>query len=436
MARSHPSFLERAQNFDGAHAPDVSVEVPAMDHGVDVRAEEQEGQILRAGARAEEVPRGVDAHLEARLPHQTRDVLSRGQIGFREPEARDPALGVAPELAQLLESAAQAFPVDVKLWRVTLLRSRRGRRQEGERRDGDPHFSISEVQLRTIESGAELVSATLVAIRNLWPSSLTSYENRSKAGLPVGGGAPGTRPPASWLRSWRRPSPSPPSSLRSGTDRTTRFRPAAISAPLRRGSRPAICWSSREKERRRPPSCPTHSKSRPQSDHPGRTARLPPPSCASVKGRSSRSGHVRYAERAVFFQQDVLAVVRPIQGTEIGIASARDFILRPGTVRVLQIKRKNQASVGRVHELRAIGTPDRHIVQPWVEREPCRRIPGWILDPEVGASLGIRLIHGNPSPIGRELHIVVPGGPTHRARAAFRFGRTMSAEIAVRPLPV
>jgi hypothetical protein len=36
------------------------------------------------------------------------------------------------------------------------------------------HFSISEAQLRRTESGAELGWSTLVAIRNLCPSSLTS----------------------------------------------------------------------------------------------------------------------------------------------------------------------------------------------------------------------------------------------------------------------
>jgi len=36
------------------------------------------------------------------------------------------------------------------------------------------HFSISEAQLRRTESGAELGSSTLVAIRNLRPSPLTS----------------------------------------------------------------------------------------------------------------------------------------------------------------------------------------------------------------------------------------------------------------------
>jgi hypothetical protein len=36
------------------------------------------------------------------------------------------------------------------------------------------HFSISEAQLRRTESGAELGSSTLVAIRNLCPSPLTS----------------------------------------------------------------------------------------------------------------------------------------------------------------------------------------------------------------------------------------------------------------------
>src|SRR6266404_3969587 len=44
---------------------------------------------------------------------------------------------------------------------------------------GQFYFSISEAQFRRIERGAALASSTLVAIRNLCPSPLTSYEKTS-----------------------------------------------------------------------------------------------------------------------------------------------------------------------------------------------------------------------------------------------------------------
>src|SRR3990172_10253073 len=42
MARPHAVVVERSHDLDGAHAPDVSVEVATVEHGIDVRAEKQE----------------------------------------------------------------------------------------------------------------------------------------------------------------------------------------------------------------------------------------------------------------------------------------------------------------------------------------------------------------------------------------------------------
>src|SRR3990172_2718086 len=119
-------------------------------------------------------------------------------------------------------------------------------------------------------------------------------------------------------------------------------------------------------------------------------------------------------QRLVFLEQYVLAIVRPVQGTKLGIACTRDLFLRTGTVGILQIRTKNQAAVRREENLLAIGTPDRGHIQRRVESEPCRGIPGWILDPKVGASLRIGLIGGNPAPVRRELHVVIPGRLTYR----------------------
>src|SRR5438105_14137260 len=115
MAGLHVFVVERVHHFDGAHAADVSVEVSAVQHWIDVRAEKQYWQLLRASAPAEDVSRRIHANLKACLLHETDDVFASGHIGLRETDASDTAFGIPTELAQFLKRALQTLRVDMKL---------------------------------------------------------------------------------------------------------------------------------------------------------------------------------------------------------------------------------------------------------------------------------------------------------------------------------
>src|SRR5882762_7957376 len=116
VASLHARVVQSADYFDGAHAADVSIEVSTMENGINVRAEEQFRQLLRACAQAEDVSGGIDADLERGLLHQADGVFPSRHIGFRESAARDTALRIPAELTQFLERALQTIRVDVKLW--------------------------------------------------------------------------------------------------------------------------------------------------------------------------------------------------------------------------------------------------------------------------------------------------------------------------------
>src|SRR5882672_10973946 len=103
----HVSVVQSADYFDGAHAANVSIEVSAMENGINVRAEEQNGELLRAGAQAKDVSRGVDTDLERSLLHQANDVFAGRHIGLRESGAGNTAIGIPPKLAQFFERALQ-----------------------------------------------------------------------------------------------------------------------------------------------------------------------------------------------------------------------------------------------------------------------------------------------------------------------------------------
>src|SRR6202162_1914094 len=84
----HASVVQSADHFDGAHAADVPIEVSAVKDGINVRAEEQFRQLLRACAQTEDVSGGIDANLERSLLHQAHNVFPSGHIGLRESGAR------------------------------------------------------------------------------------------------------------------------------------------------------------------------------------------------------------------------------------------------------------------------------------------------------------------------------------------------------------
>src|SRR5207245_8887124 len=105
----------RPQHCDVSHAHNASIEGSAVQHSIDVRAEKQYWQLLRASAPAEDVSRRIDANLKACLLHETDDVFASGQIGRRETNASDTAFGIPAELAQFLKRSLQTLRVDMKL---------------------------------------------------------------------------------------------------------------------------------------------------------------------------------------------------------------------------------------------------------------------------------------------------------------------------------
>src|SRR5258706_10098137 len=89
VASLHASVVQSADDFDGAHAADVSIKVSAMENGINVRAEEQFRQLLRACAQTKDVSGGIDTDLERRLLYQANDVLPSGHICLPESRSRD-----------------------------------------------------------------------------------------------------------------------------------------------------------------------------------------------------------------------------------------------------------------------------------------------------------------------------------------------------------
>src|SRR5882724_4372667 len=69
MTSLHVPVVQSADDFDGAHAADVPIEVSAMEDGINVRAEEQFRQLFRPCAQSEDISGGIDAHLERGLLH-------------------------------------------------------------------------------------------------------------------------------------------------------------------------------------------------------------------------------------------------------------------------------------------------------------------------------------------------------------------------------
>src|SRR5262249_43588394 len=87
--------------------------ITAFGHGVNVRADHQWLQIrIAARAAPDDVARGVNAHVELRLPHQLHRVFAAFQISVAVGEAADAALRILPELGKLAQMVVPPLPVD------------------------------------------------------------------------------------------------------------------------------------------------------------------------------------------------------------------------------------------------------------------------------------------------------------------------------------
>ena len=141
MARGGLFVLQRPHHLEGAHAPDVAVEVAALGDRIDVGAEEDRGKGgLGSGPPAVDVGRGIDPHLEPGLLHALDQPVACGLVFAREADPRDPPFGVLAELGQAEEQVLQPAPVDVDRRRSRARERQRGRAEAGGR---PPHRFFS-----------------------------------------------------------------------------------------------------------------------------------------------------------------------------------------------------------------------------------------------------------------------------------------------------
>ncbi len=106
MCIEHPHDLNRCERTQR------TVEIAAVRDGIDVRAEQDRGEIAPVPfTSGDNVPGGIDRRREPRLAHDPHDVGAAGHVRIREADTTHPvpelASGWASEVAQLLEMAPQ-----------------------------------------------------------------------------------------------------------------------------------------------------------------------------------------------------------------------------------------------------------------------------------------------------------------------------------------
>ena len=106
------TFLHRLRDLDAGEHAERPVEVPAVVHGVDVRADEDGRSVgIPPLPAAEEVPDGVLADREASLFHKGGDEVLGGPLFFREREPGHAARLLFAYLRKLREPAPQPLAV-------------------------------------------------------------------------------------------------------------------------------------------------------------------------------------------------------------------------------------------------------------------------------------------------------------------------------------
>src|ERR1700730_7551805 len=104
MASGDVRVVQRAHDLDRTHAADITIEIPAVQYGVNMRAEKERGKPFRAGTMAKDISSGINANLKPGLTHELHHIVARGHVDLREAESRDPAVRVVTIRAQRLES--------------------------------------------------------------------------------------------------------------------------------------------------------------------------------------------------------------------------------------------------------------------------------------------------------------------------------------------
>ena len=108
MAVAVALLAQHLRHLDRGHRAHVAVVVAAFGHGIDVRAEEDGGGVrVEAGPAAEDVPHGIDAHVQPRRAHHLHREGPPLDVGGREGHAAHSALRVGAEAREVLEAPLQ-----------------------------------------------------------------------------------------------------------------------------------------------------------------------------------------------------------------------------------------------------------------------------------------------------------------------------------------
>ena len=107
-------LVQRAHDFQpGQHAV-IAVIAAAGAHRVDVAAGHHRREVLGAGANADHVADGIDAHVEARRLHPADHKVAAGLVLVGEGQPRAAAAVDGADLGQFVERAEQALFIDTQ----------------------------------------------------------------------------------------------------------------------------------------------------------------------------------------------------------------------------------------------------------------------------------------------------------------------------------
>src|SRR5258708_27960884 len=116
MACLQVVFSERLRDFNGTQRPDNSIVVSTFRHAVDVRAEQQGSEVVRACCAApDDVSSGIDSNVELRTAHKTDHIVTSLLVSIAISDATDTSLRVLTKLGQGAEVFHQSWAVDSEL---------------------------------------------------------------------------------------------------------------------------------------------------------------------------------------------------------------------------------------------------------------------------------------------------------------------------------
>src|SRR5690554_571598 len=99
MVELDTGLMQCMSDFDAGQNADDSIEAPAVYHGIAVRAGYERWRRATARATPHQIAGGVEAHLQTRIRHASRQPFARLRVQRREGTAGPGALWVS-ELCQ------------------------------------------------------------------------------------------------------------------------------------------------------------------------------------------------------------------------------------------------------------------------------------------------------------------------------------------------